>query len=84
MIFPVSQFLTTYKVPLPPTASSYSSPWTDTFTVKATRSVLNSVSRTRSLDIEMLHPGLIWPVVAFNADVIGWGTFSAYPLTTLR
>ena len=63
----------TYKVPLPPTEVSYASPFTDTFTVKATRSALNSIAQTRSLDVEMLHPGLIWPVIAFNADVISWG-----------
>ncbi|SCV68329.1 BQ2448_450 [Microbotryum intermedium] len=72
IIFPVSQFLTTYKVPLPPTEASYVSPFAETFTVKAIRSNLNSISRTRSLEIEMLHPGLIWPVIAFDADVISW------------
>ncbi|SCZ90186.1 BZ3500_MvSof-1268-A1-R1_Chr1-3g01827 [Microbotryum saponariae] len=72
IIFPVSQFLTTYKVPLPPTEASYVSPFAETFTVKAIRSSLNSISRTRSLEIEMLHPGLIWPVIAFDADVVSW------------
>ncbi|KDE09627.1 hypothetical protein MVLG_00034 [Microbotryum lychnidis-dioicae p1A1 Lamole] len=72
IIFPVSQFLTTYKVPLPPTEASYVSHFAETFTVKAIRSSLNSISRTRSLEIEMLHPGLIWPVIAFDADVVSW------------
>ncbi|ORY69282.1 hypothetical protein BCR35DRAFT_319080 [Leucosporidium creatinivorum] len=72
IIFPVSQFLTTYKVPLPPTEATYSSPFTETFTVRATRDVLNSIKRTRSLDIELKHPGLIWPVIAFNGDVVSW------------
>ncbi|KAK4057683.1 hypothetical protein OIO90_001331 [Microbotryomycetes sp. JL221] len=72
IIFPVSQFLTTYKVPLPHAEATYQSPFKNSFTVKATRSVLNSIKRTRTLDIEMQHPGIIWPVVAFNGDVISW------------
>ncbi|KAM0793486.1 hypothetical protein ACM66B_000927 [Microbotryomycetes sp. NB124-2] len=72
VIFPVSQFLTTYKVPLPPAPSTYTSPFQAKFTVKAVKSVLNSVKRTRTLEIEMKHPGIIWPVVAFDADVVSW------------
>lgn len=79
IIYPVSQFLTTYKIPLPPTEATYSSPFADTFTLRATRDVLNSIKRTRSLDIELKHPGLIWPVVAFNGDVISWGASSSSP-----
>lgn len=66
----------TYKVPLPPTPATYASPFADTFTVTASHSVLNSIKRTRSFDIIMDHPGLIWPVVAFDADVVSWGTWS--------
>ncbi|KAI5479232.1 endoplasmic reticulum metallopeptidase [Pseudohyphozyma bogoriensis] len=71
IIFPVSQFLTSYRVPLPPTPSSYASPWSS-FTVTAQKNVLNSIKQTRSLEIVMDHPGLMWPVIAFDADVLSW------------
>lgn len=73
VLFPVSDFLTNYRVDLPPLPASYASPWTDSFNVFAERSVLNSVKRTRSLDIVMSHPSIIWPVIAFDADVVSWG-----------
>jgi len=72
IIYPVSQFLTSYKVNLHSAPSSYSSPWRESFTVKATRSILNAVKQTRELQIRMDHPGLIWPVIAFEADVLSW------------
>ncbi|KAK4055194.1 hypothetical protein OIV83_000474 [Microbotryomycetes sp. JL201] len=62
----------TYKVPLPPAPATYTSPFQGSFTVKAVKSVLNSIKRTRTLEIEMKHPGIMWPVVAFDADVISW------------
>ncbi|KAM0755633.1 hypothetical protein T439DRAFT_320338 [Meredithblackwellia eburnea MCA 4105] len=71
ILYPISSFMNNFKVPLPPTPSSYQSPWGE-FTVFADKSVLNSVKRTRSLDIVMTHPSLIWPVIAFEADVVKW------------
>ncbi|GAA6040391.1 hypothetical protein JCM8097_007592 [Rhodosporidiobolus ruineniae] len=72
IIYPISQFLTTYKVPLPPADPSYVSPWPSTFTITPTRDILNAVKQTRSLDLVLDHPGVIWPVLAFEADVVGW------------
>lgn len=62
----ISEFLSAFKVPLPATEPDYRSVWKDVFTVKAVRSVLNVVKSTRSLEIEMKHPGLIWPALAFD------------------
>ncbi|GAA5932298.1 hypothetical protein JCM1841_005187 [Sporobolomyces salmonicolor] len=71
IIYPVSQFLTTYKVPLPPVHDSYKSPWGD-FRVTVEKSTLNAVTRTRSLDLVLHHPSIMWPVIAFEADVVAW------------
>ncbi|GAA5907624.1 hypothetical protein JCM6882_004426, partial [Rhodosporidiobolus microsporus] len=72
LIYPISQLLTTYKVALPPAETSYLSPWTDTFTLTAAKSSLNSVKQTRHVDLVLDHPGVIWPVISFNADVVEW------------
>ncbi|GEM06060.1 endoplasmic reticulum metallopeptidase [Rhodotorula toruloides] len=65
-------FLTTYKVPLPPVDSAYTSPYLDTFKVSVTRNVLNAIKQTRSIDIVLDHPGIIWPVLSFDGDVTSW------------
>ncbi|KAK4701094.1 hypothetical protein P7C70_g5142, partial [Phenoliferia sp. Uapishka_3] len=83
VLFPVDSFLTNYKVPLPPLPSSYVSPW-EGFQVVAENSVLNSIKQTRSLDIVMKHPGIIWPVVAFTADVVDWKLPEAAPRGVVR
>lgn len=68
-----SEFLTSYKIALPTTLAVESvHPWKESFTLTATRSVLNAVKQTRSLEIIMDHPGLIWTVISFSADVISW------------
>ncbi|KAJ8297177.1 putative endoplasmic reticulum metallopeptidase 1 [Rhodotorula toruloides] len=72
IIYPVSQFLTTYKVPLPPVESTYTSPYLDTFKVSVTRNSLNAIKQTRSIDVVLDHPAIIWPVLSFDGDVIAW------------
>lgn len=72
VIYPVSQFLTTYRIPLPPPAVTYSSPWLDTFQVSVKQIRLNAVKQTKSIDIVLQHPGIMWPVIAFDADVVAW------------
>ncbi|GAA5858742.1 hypothetical protein JCM8547_004967 [Rhodosporidiobolus lusitaniae] len=72
ILYPVSQFLTTYKVPLPPADLFYTSPWSETFKIVVEQSRLNAVKQTRTLDLVLEHSGIIWPVVAFNADVVAW------------
>ncbi|GAA6002746.1 hypothetical protein JCM10207_007655 [Rhodosporidiobolus poonsookiae] len=72
IIYPVSQFLTTYKVPLPPVADDYVSPWTSSFGISLTHNVLNSVTQTRKVDLVLDHPSIIWPVLSFSGDVVAW------------
>lgn len=73
IIYPVSQFLTTYRIPLPQdSAEAYSSPWTDKFAISAAYDVLNAITRTRSLELVLAHDGVMWPVLAFDADVVSW------------
>jgi len=71
IIYPIGQFLTTYKVPLHPVPANYVSPWQD-FKITVDRSWLNPVQMTRSIELVLEHPGVIWPVIAFEADVISW------------
>jgi len=76
--YPIGQFLTTYKVPLHPVPDNYVSPWQD-FKITVDRSWLNPVQMTRSIELVLEHPGVIWPVIAFEADVISWGTLTVFP-----
>ncbi|GAA6054771.1 hypothetical protein JCM3770_000935 [Rhodotorula araucariae] len=72
IIYPVSQFLTTYRIELPPVGPDYIAPWTDSLQVTVQRSVLNSVKQTRHVELTLEHPGVIWPVMSFTADVVAW------------
>lgn len=71
-IYPVSQFLHSYKVPLPASITSSSSQYKDSFKIEVLESRLNAVSQTRSLQLAIQHPGIIWTVIAFDADVLRW------------
>lgn len=64
--------MTTYKVPLHPVPSNYVSPWAD-FKVTVEKSTLDVINMRRSIDLVLEHPGVIWPVIAFEADVVSWG-----------
>ncbi|KAG6889796.1 hypothetical protein C0992_004061 [Termitomyces sp. T32_za158] len=73
-LYPFSAFLTTYKVSLP-VSSSYVSPWKNPgngFSILAVNDVKDLVAGTRSLTLQVNHPGLIWTVVAFDAHVLQW------------
>ncbi|GAA5923073.1 uncharacterized protein JCM15063_003520 [Sporobolomyces koalae] len=71
IIYPIGQFLTTYKVPLEPVAADYVSPWSD-FKVVVEKSSLDVVHMRRTINLVLEHPGVIWPVIAFEADVVDW------------
>ncbi|GAA5957518.1 hypothetical protein JCM3765_001166 [Sporobolomyces pararoseus] len=61
-------------VPLDPVASTtsdYVSSWSN-FKVVVEKSSLDVVNMRRSLDLVLEHPGVIWPVIAFEADVVSW------------
>ncbi|KAG5638589.1 hypothetical protein H0H81_011675 [Sphagnurus paluster] len=73
-LYPFSAFLTPYKVPLP-VSPSYVSPWTvsgNGFKLEAVNDVRDLNAGTRSLTLQVTHPGLIWTVVAFDAHVLKW------------
>ncbi|KIO27275.1 hypothetical protein M407DRAFT_73396 [Tulasnella calospora MUT 4182] len=78
IIYPFSQFLTPYKIPLPK-PYNYASPFTDTFTVTAVHDVFNYRSNTRSVTLLIDHPGIIWTAIAFDAHVLEW-SLSSPPL----
>ncbi|GAA5912605.1 hypothetical protein JCM8208_004787 [Rhodotorula glutinis] len=72
IVYPVSQFLTTYRIELPPVDTDYVAPWTDSLKVTVQRNVLNSIKQTRHVELTLEHPGIIWPVMSFTADVVAW------------
>jgi hypothetical protein len=85
ILYPFSQFLTEYKIPLvlPP---SYRSPWiytTDsvsltqthqecTFRITTKSDVFDAQSGSRTVTLVVDHPGLIWTTIAFDAHVLQW------------
>lgn len=71
-IYPISQFLQSYKVPLPALPADYVSPFASKFRVEVTDSRLNAVTQTRYVKLAIRHPEIIWTVIAFTADVISW------------
>jgi len=71
VLYPFSQFLTPYKVAIP-APDSYISPWAGRFKVTAVNDSLDVLQNTRSLTLQVDHPGLIWTVVAFDAHVLSW------------
>lgn len=72
IIYPISQFLLSYKVPLPPPSADFKMPVADTFKVTLEKSSLNPVKKQRSLQLKVDHPGIIWSVIAFTGDVVEW------------
>lgn len=60
-LYPFSAFLTPYKVPLA-VERSYKSPWVadQQFSVSAINDIRDTDAGTRSLTLEVKHPGLIW------------------------
>jgi hypothetical protein len=58
------QFLTPYKMQLP-VEPGYVSPWTS-FTVTALNDVIDTVAETRSMTIQVYHPGVIWTGAYYN------------------
>ena len=59
-IYPVNQFVQSYRIPLPPLDASYESPFKDSLAVEVLESKLNAVKQTRQLTIAVRHPGVIW------------------------
>lgn len=90
ILYPVSQFITPYKFSLPRPDSSEISQWIDSssghskFQIQATNEVVDLEAGTRSLTLEIRHPGLIWTVVAFTGHVLEWDLPEAPPTGVQR
>ncbi|KAG8993048.1 hypothetical protein FRB94_011080 [Tulasnella sp. JGI-2019a] len=76
VLYPFSQFLTPYKVPLHQ-PYGYISPFTSKFTVTARNNVFNHRTNQRSLTLVIDHPGVIWTTIAFDAHILKWSIDSA-------
>ncbi len=77
ILYPVSAFLTPYKYRMPTPAIV-----TEDHAgvqVKALDEVLDLEAGTRRLTLQIDHPGLIWSVVAFDADILEWDLPSKPP-----
>ncbi|WAR57984.1 hypothetical protein PtB15_5B214 [Puccinia triticina] len=83
IIYPVSQFLKSYQVPLSllkhqamgagqDGGDRYVSPWTDKFKITSLSSKLDFINQQRTIVLAIDHPGIIWTVIAFTADVVEW------------
>ncbi|KAL1706111.1 hypothetical protein EV121DRAFT_202026 [Schizophyllum commune] len=74
-MYPVSAFLSPYAVTMD-VADGYVSPWVKAdapvFYARAIRDERDEAKGTRALTLEMYHPGLIWSVIAFDAEVLSW------------
>ncbi|ESK96806.1 endoplasmic reticulum metallopeptidase 1 [Moniliophthora roreri MCA 2997] len=80
-MYPFSLFLSPYKIPLS-VDSSYISPWSlpeTKFHLTAVDDVIDIDAGTRSLKLEVYHPGLIWTVIAFDAHVLKWSLDDSPP-----
>ncbi|CEL53123.1 putative zinc metalloprotease C1259,02c OS=Schizosaccharomyces pombe (strain 972 / ATCC 24843) GN=SPCC1259.02c PE=3 SV=1 [Rhizoctonia solani AG-1 IB] len=78
VLYPFSQFVTSYKVSAP-RPEGYESSWQKIFTVKAYDDMLDFATGTRKLTLKISHPGLIWTVIAFDAWVVDWSLDSPPP-----
>jgi len=81
ILYPFSSFMSPYKIPLP-IESGFVSPFAEgarAFKVEAVNDTVDLVAGTRSLTLQITHPGLIWTVIAFDAHVLQWTLDDAPP-----
>jgi len=81
ILYPFSAFMSPYKIPLP-IESGFVSPFAAgerAFKVEAHNVTVDMLAGTRSLTLEIIHPGLIWTVIAFDAHVLRWTLDDAPP-----
>ncbi|CCG84536.1 protein of unknown function [Taphrina deformans PYCC 5710] len=75
-IYPFSQFLDSYRIDLPtPVIQELPTDHVDpeiTGTITASEAVAGSLSRRVTARIDCFHPGLIWTVISFDAEVLSW------------
>ncbi|KLO13952.1 hypothetical protein SCHPADRAFT_920864 [Schizopora paradoxa] len=70
VFYPFSAFLSPYTITLP--AQANAELLDDSITVKAVNSTVDLEKGVRRLRIEIVHPGVIWSTIAFDAHVLEW------------
>lgn len=81
ILYPFSAFVSAYKLPLP-IEPGFVSPFAAgerAFKVEAVNDTVDLAAGTRSLTLQITHPGLIWTVLAFDAHVLQWNLDDAPP-----
>ncbi|KAI9448865.1 hypothetical protein BJY52DRAFT_1206477 [Lactarius psammicola] len=81
ILYPFSAFVSAYKLPLP-IEPGFVSPFAAgelAFKIEAINDTLDLAAGTRSLTLQITHPGLIWTVLAFDAHVLQWTLDDAPP-----
>ncbi|KAI0311021.1 hypothetical protein OF83DRAFT_1152851 [Amylostereum chailletii] len=82
VLYPFSAFMSPYKIPLPIDAgyvSPHAAGGEHEFTVQAVNDRVDTAAGTRSLTLKIVHPGVIWTVIAFDAHVLKWTLDDAPP-----
>ncbi|KAF8521632.1 hypothetical protein BU17DRAFT_45701 [Hysterangium stoloniferum] len=69
-LYPFSAFLTPYQIRLPDVDVKKRD--ANKFKVTAINNVIDAKAGTRSLTLQIDHPGVIWTVIAFDAHVLKW------------
>lgn len=83
ILYPVSTFITPNKFAM--TQPAASSPWTyghaeqADFMVRATEDEVDLETSTRRVTLTINRPGIIWSVIAFDADILEWDLPSPPP-----
>lgn len=80
ILYPVSNFITPYKFPLPAPTSDADivTRWDSNpdpaknFAVRAVNDVVDLDASTRRLKLEITHAEIIWSVLAFDAEILEW------------
>jgi len=74
VMYPFSAFLSPYMVDLPvhPAYNTSLAAIGAVFTVSALNDLVDEHAGTRSLTVQVYHPGIIWTSIAFDAHVLKW------------
>lgn len=67
VLYPLPAFLDTWRFPIDPPPSSFNFPKPD-----LDHTELESINGIRRLKLRFDFTGLVWPVLAFEAEVVGW------------
>lgn len=84
VLYPVSDFLTPWKFQIASPlhhVTRYAAPAIDShhFMIKAQNEVIDLEQKTRRVTLEIQHEGVIWSVIAFDAEILEWNLPSAPP-----